>query len=155
MLCRFPAKAFSILSVITLASGLGACELPPTYMVEQLDAVPVPAPMLMRSASGPDCGAQPSLPVAARASKSKGKDEGVDFENESAEAGKAQASAEKKTAAGPGIAELKEIEKERDCYRQAERVTRKHLNRLQVETTRTVSALDEVRQDMNLYRVRP
>ena len=154
MPCYFRAKTFSLLSTVILTSALGACDLPPAYFAEQLDAVPVPAPVLMRRVPGPDCPVR-ATPAAAEVSKKKGMDDGGDFEIDSSIAGNPEPSPEKETTTAPDKAELMQIKKERDCYRRAEQVARQRLNKLQVETTRTVTALDGVRHRVHPYRMRP
>lgn len=157
MSCYFRAKTSSLLSTVILTSALGACDLPPAYFAEQLNAVPVPAPVLMRRMSGPDCPVRPASVATAEASKKKGrdKDEGADFDSDSSKADKSKPSPEKAVTAAPDKGELIQIKKERDCYRRAEQVARRRLNKLQAETTRTVSALDDVKHRASPPQMRP
>ena len=157
MSCYFRAKTSSLLSTVILTSSLGACDIPPAYFVEQLDAVPVPAPVLMQRMSGPDCPVRPCPAAAAEASKLKDKDKdvGADFDSDSSKIDNTEPPPAKAVTAAPDKTELIQLKKERDCYRQAEQLARRRLKKLQTETTRTVSALDDVKQEAGSHPMRP
>ncbi len=155
MLRHLSTNVFSALPAIALAIGLGGCEGSPPYVVERLEAIPVPAPVLMRQMPNPDCRVRPRLAVAAGTENPKNKDVGSDFENQSFGASNPDKSPAKNTTSRPANADITVIKKERDCYRRAEQVARRRLNELQASATGTVLALGGVKHHLNAQSLRP
>ena len=151
---HFPARIFSILPAITFAASLGACT-GPVYFMEQLETIPMPGPVMMKSLHDPNCRSQSRLAVAADKSKSKSKNAGSDFENDNSGAAKPATSLAKKKSSTPASSKLKEIQKERDCYSRAEQVARKRLNEFQALASDTVAALDGVKNRLTVKTYQP
>ena len=151
---HFLAHAVSILPAITLAAGLGACT-GPVYFTEQLETIPVPGPVLMKSLQDPKCRLRPRLSVALGKAKPKNKKAGSDFENDNSGTSSPETSLAKDTTSTPANAGLKNMQNERDCYRRAEQVARRRLNELQALTTDTVAALGRVKHRLNAKNRQP
>lgn len=151
---NFLVHAVSILPAITLAAGLGACT-GPVYFAEQLETIPVPGPVMMKSLQYPNCGYQPRLAVVRDKAKPENKNAVSDFENDNSSASiPVTAPATKKTST-PANTNLNDMQNERDCYMRAEKVARSRLNKLQALATDTVAALDRVKHRYNAKSLQP
>ena len=151
---HFPVHIFSILPAIALAASLSACA-GPVYFMEQLETIPVPGPVMMKSLHDPNCRSRPRIVVAADKAKSKSKNAGSDFENDNSDAAKPATSQAKKKPSAPVSSKLKTMQKERDCYNRAEQVARKRLNEFQALATDTVAALDGVKNRLTVKNYPP
>ncbi len=65
---HFLVHAVSILPMISLAAGLGACT-GPVYFAEQLETIPLPGPVMMKSLQDPDCRFQSRIAVVTDKAK--------------------------------------------------------------------------------------
>lgn len=125
--------------------------------MEQLETIPVPGPVMMKSLQDPNCRFQPRLAVAADTakSKSKSKNAGSDFENDTSGATPPATSLAKKKSSTPASSKLKNMRKERDCYNRAEQAARKRLNEFQALATDTVAALKGVKNRLTVNNYPP
>jgi len=149
-----PVHIFSILPAITLAAGLSACT-GPVYFIEQLETIPVPGPVMMKSLQDPNCRSQSRLAVAVNEAKSKSKNAGSDFENDNSGNTPPATSLAKRKSSTPASSQLKTMKKERDCYIRAEQVARKRLNEFHALATDTVEALDGVKNRLTVKNYPP
>jgi len=134
---------------ISLIAGLTACALEPVHLAAQLDRVPLPAPSAMAKTQTPDCSYQTPARTAGRGAQPKNSSAASDFEADASGAAGPDTSNAPAPGPGPSKAELKSIEKERDCYRRAEQIARNRLNQLQASTADTVVALDELKHQLH------
>ena len=151
---HFLVHAVSILPIISLAAGLGACT-GPVYFAEQLETIPLPGPVMMKSLQDPDCRFQSRIAVVTDKAKLKNKNAGSDFENDNSGTSIPATSLATEKTSTPANADLKVMQNERDCYMRAEQVARWRLNELQAVPTDMVVALDGVKHRLNAKSLQP
>ena len=148
MPCSLFRNVGPVLLAAALVAGLGACGVHPGYMAEQLHAVPVPASALMAKAPPPECQGPPDPePAPAKAQPEASKTE-PDSEPEESDTRTSEISNETEQTPGPAEADMKTIERERDCYRQAEQRARARLDKLQASAADTVATLDKIKSQL-------
>ena len=129
---------------ITLGAVLGGCESS-TYVMSQLDGIPMPKPALLKAVSMPDCAAD-STKLDVRPGKGvAGQADGKDFEQLNAVSTKRVETNTDANKSAKSKDRGESLKADLECYRNAADRVHRQLKKLQASTAATVDAVNEMK----------